>query len=105
MRCYLKRLPVKIDFAILFGSTIYGERLRDSDIDLIVVSKDFEGMPFEERILILQKHWKHSVMLEAFGFTPTEFEKLKDKSIVVQEAVEKGKRILVRRNGKVAKAV
>ena len=93
-RC-LRRLPVKVEFAILFGSTIYGERLRDSDIDLIIVSKDFEGMPFEKRMLILQKHWKHDVMLEAFGFTPKEFEKLKNKSIVVQEAFVKGKKIIV----------
>ncbi|MEM3536586.1 MAG: nucleotidyltransferase domain-containing protein [Candidatus Bathyarchaeia archaeon] len=90
-------LPVKIDFAILFGSTVYGKRLRDSDIDLIVVSKDFDGMPFEKRMLILQKHWKHNVMLEAFGFTSTEFEKLKNKSIVVQEAAEKGKKIMIRK--------
>ncbi|MEM2995312.1 MAG: nucleotidyltransferase domain-containing protein [Candidatus Bathyarchaeia archaeon] len=89
---YLKSLPFEIDFAILFGSTVYGERLRDSDIDLIVVSDEFENMPFEKRILILQKFWKHNVMLEAFGFTPKEFESLKDKSIVLQEAVEKGKK-------------
>ncbi len=101
---YLKSLPIKIDFAILFGSTVYGERLRDSDIDLIIVSKDFEGVPFEKRMLILQKHWKHDVMLEAFGFTPKEFEKLKDKSIVIQEAIEKGKKILVRKNKAVTMA-
>lgn len=101
---YLKSLSIKIDFAILFGSTVYGERLRDSDIDLIIVSKDFEGVPFEKRMLILQKHWKHDVMLEAFGFTPKEFEKLKDKSIVIQEAIEKGKKILVRKNKAVTMA-
>ncbi len=94
---YLKSLPVRIDFAILFGSTVYGERLRDSDIDLIVVSDDFEGMPFEKRMLILQKYWRHNVPLEAFGFTCREFEVLKYKSIVIQEAMEKGKRILVKK--------
>lgn len=97
VRRYLKKLPITIYFAILFGSTVYGERLKDSDIDLIVVSKEFEGMSFEKRMLILQKHWKHRVMLEAFGFTPKEFEKLKNKSIVIQEAIEKGKKILFRR--------
>jgi predicted nucleotidyltransferase len=95
---YLKSLPIKVDLAILFGSTVYGERLRDSDIDLIVVSEDFKEVPFEKRILTLQKHWKHRVMLEAFGFTPEEFESLKDKSIVIQEAVEKGKKILIHKS-------
>ncbi|MEM2971099.1 MAG: nucleotidyltransferase domain-containing protein [Candidatus Bathyarchaeia archaeon] len=98
---YLKNLPFKVDFAILFGSTVYGERLRDSDIDLIVVSDNFENMPFEKRILILQKFWKHDVMLEAFGFTPKEFASLKDKSIIVQEAVEKGKRIFIRKSKRI----
>lgn len=93
---YLKSLPITVDFAILFGSTVYGERLRNSDIDLIVVSEDFKGMPFEKRVLTLQKHWKHDVALEAFGFTSEEFENLKDKSIIIQEAVEKGK-ILIRK--------
>ncbi len=93
---YLKSLPIKIDFAVLFGSTVYGDRLRDSDIDLIVVSEDFKGMPFEKRVLILQKYWRHSVMIEAFGFTKDELERL-NKSIVVQEALERGKKILVKR--------
>jgi DNA-binding HxlR family transcriptional regulator len=57
-----------------------------------------KACPSRKRMLILQKHWKHDVMLEAFGFTPKEFEKLKNKSIVVQEAFEKGKKILVRKN-------
>ncbi|MEM3609254.1 MAG: nucleotidyltransferase domain-containing protein [Candidatus Bathyarchaeia archaeon] len=94
---YLKSLPITVDFAILFGSTVYGERLKDSDIDLIIVSEDFDKMPFEKRMLILQKHWKHDIMLEAFGFTPEEFESLKDRSIIIQEAIEKGKRIAPRK--------
>jgi predicted nucleotidyltransferase len=97
VRHYLKSLPIKVDFAILFGSTIYGERLRNSDVDLIVVSEDFEGMPFEKRMLTLQNHWKHNVMLEAFGFTHKEFESLKNKSVVIQEAIEKGKVISIRK--------
>lgn len=96
IRRYLKNLPIKVNFAIIFGSTVYGERLKDSDIDLIVVSEDFKQMPFEERVMLLQKNWKHNVMLEAFGFTLEELERLKNKSIVIQEALEKGKVILVR---------
>ncbi|MCX8181755.1 MAG: nucleotidyltransferase domain-containing protein [Candidatus Methanomethyliaceae archaeon] len=92
---YLKSLPIKVNFAILFGSTVCGDRLKESDIDLIVISEDFRNMPFEERMMILQKYWKHDVMIEAFGFTKEELEKLKDKSVVVQEALEKGRIVLV----------
>jgi hypothetical protein len=38
----------------------------------------------------LQKNWKSKTELEAFGFTPEEFAKLKDKSMILQEAVEHG---------------
>lgn len=93
VRRYLKSLPVKVESAILFGSTAYGERLRDSDIDLIIVSEDFEGVPFERRMLLLHKFWRHRVPLEVFGFTPKELESLKHRSIIVQEALEKGERI------------
>lgn len=97
---YLRSLPVKVKYAILFGSTAYGERLRDSDVDLIVVSEDFKGMPFEKRLMLLQKSWKHKVPLEVFAFTSDEIEILRHKSIVVQEALEKGEKIVLRAKAK-----
>ena len=90
---YLKNLPIDVDGAILFGSSARNDRLTDSDVDLIVISHDFKQMSMSQRFLILQKNWKEKVELEAFGFTTEEFEKLKDKSIVLQEAVEYGIRI------------
>ena len=90
---YLKNLPIEVDEAILFGSSARNDRLIDSDVDLIVISHDFKQMSVFQRFLILQKNWKEKVELEAFGFTLEEFEKLKDKSIVLQEAAEYGIRI------------
>jgi predicted nucleotidyltransferase len=87
---YLKNLPINVDEAILFGSSTRSDRLIESDIDLIVVSSDFKNMDFSQRFLILQKNWKSKTELEAFGFTPEEFAKLKDKSMILQEAVEHG---------------
>lgn len=98
---FLRSLPIEVKYAILFGSTVYGERLEDSDIDLIIVSEDFRGVPFERRIMLLQKLWKHKVPLEAFAFTPDEIEILKNKSIVIQEALEKGEMILLRAKARV----
>jgi len=95
---YLHSLPVKVKFGILFGSSAYGERLRESDIDVIVISDDFKDMPFEDRMLILQKNWNYNADLEAFAFTTDEFNKLKNKSIVVTEADEKGTKIHITQN-------
>jgi len=90
---YLRNLPIRVGEAILFGSSVRGDRLADSDVDLIVVSDDFKGMSFPERFLILQKNWKSELTLEAFGFTKDEFRKVKNKSIVLQEATEYGIRL------------
>jgi predicted nucleotidyltransferase len=87
---YIKSLPIKVDRAILFGSTARGDRLKDSDIDLIVISQDFEHMSLPQRFLILQKNWKYQMDLEAFGFTQEEFDRLKNKSVILQEATEYG---------------
>jgi predicted nucleotidyltransferase len=97
IRRYLAKLPIKVEQAILFGSTATGERLADSDIDLIVISDDFQDMLLPQRFLILQKSWTEKIELEAFGFTQQEFDRLKHKSIVVSEADEKGIRLITPR--------
>jgi len=89
VRKYIKSLPLKVDRTILFGSTAKGDRLEDSDVDLIIISQDFQKMTLPQRFLVLQKNWKPHLDLEAFGFTQ-EFDQLKDKSIVLQEATENG---------------
>jgi predicted nucleotidyltransferase len=93
---YLAKLPIKVEQAILFGSTADGTRLAQSDVDLIVVSEDFKGLPLPQRYLILQKNWTEKVDLEAFGFTQQEYNSLKTKSIVVGEADEKGIRLITK---------
>jgi predicted nucleotidyltransferase len=93
---YLAKLPIKVEQAILFGATADGTRLADSDVDLIVISEDFKGLPLPQRYLILQKNWTENVELEAFGFTKQEYDNLKTKSIVVGEADEKGIRLITK---------
>ena len=95
---YLERLPIEVDEAILFGSTAKDTRLAESDVDLIVISEGFKEMALPQRFLILQKNWVSATDLEAFGFTRQEFDSLKDKSIVVQEAVEYGIKLKTKRS-------
>lgn len=73
---YLKRLKKKlpIEEVILFGSFAKGRARRDSDIDLIILSKKFAHLSDDERLRIL---YRTSVgfpyNLHAYGFTPEEF--------------------------------
>ncbi len=77
--------PEKI---ILFGSRARGDHLKDSDIDLLVVSKKFEGMPWRERIISVFGDWREKQMLEPICFTPEEFEERKKQIGIVAQAVK-----------------
>ncbi len=79
--------PEKI---LLFGSRARGDHLKDSDIDLLVVSKKFEGMPWRERIISVFGDWKEKQMLEPICFTPEEFEERKRQIGIVAQAVKEG---------------
>ena len=84
---------IKVQKAILFGSWARGDNLQDSDIDLIVISPDFQGMSFEERLTVLERLWdfeKYGYSIEAFGYTDDEFKKLRKYSLTIQDALQEG---------------
>ncbi len=69
------RKVVEVEEAYLFGSYARGDWLKLSDIDLIVVSKDFRDMRFTERLdLVNEIAWKLRISppLEVIPLTPEE---------------------------------
>ena len=88
----LKALKNKFDVeeAIVFGSRVGEDYLETSDIDLILVSKDFEDIPFVERMSKICEFWNGKISLEALCYTPKEFEKKKKQIGIVREAVKTG---------------
>jgi len=91
-KSYVKRLSksIRVQNAILTGSWATGSYLEDSDVDLIVVSDDFAGMPLPDRLVYLQKSWNSKLPLEAFGYTTSEFRNLKRNSTYVRDAAKHG---------------
>jgi len=90
---FIKRLKKKFRIykVILFGSRAYGEPLKNSDYDLIIVSDDFKNIRFIDRTKIVSKLWKHwETPLEALCYTIEEFEEKKKGINIVSEAVKKG---------------
>ena len=79
-----------IDRIIFFGSRARGTHTRNSDYDFILVSKDFRGMRFTERISKIYPYWKFNESIEPLCYTPEEFNKLKKQITIVKEAVENG---------------
>jgi len=63
-------------------------------VDLIIISKDFEGVPFYERMDKLILLWESPLDLEALCYTPKEFEQKKKEIGIVAEAVKEGIEII-----------
>lgn len=80
----------KIERVIFFGSRTRNDYLKNSDYDLMVVSKDFEGIFFTDRISKMLKYWKSPTHLEVLCYTPEEFETKKNQISIVRKAVETG---------------
>ena len=78
---------------VFFGSRARGDSLKESDYDIIVVSKKFEGIPFTERIKnVLKLLWEHGITedVDVICYTPEEFEKKKKQLGIVSIAIKEG---------------
>lgn len=92
VRNFIKKLRkvLNIDLAILFGSRARGDYLEDSDYDVLIVSRDFKGK-IVERLSGLYDYWDYFPLdIEVLCYTPEEFEKMKGRIGIVQEALKEG---------------
>ena len=65
--------------------------LEDSDVDLIIISDDFEGMKFVERLDLVERVQREegiSLHIEALSCTEKEFEEKVKGSAVLMDATE-----------------
>ena len=82
-----KYSPEKV---LLFGSRARGDHLIDSDVDMIIVSKKFEGVNWLKRIRDVSADWDGLVLLEPICYTPEEFEEKRKRIGIVNEALKEG---------------
>lgn len=87
------RKDYKIERMILFGSRARGDELLTSDVDLIVVSKDFKNIPFRKRPDKFLDAWLLPVDLEVLCYAPEELKRKQKEIGLVQEALKQGKKI------------
>lgn len=66
----------------LFGSYARGDWLHDSDIDLIIVSKAFEGLDISKRYSLVRRMLPATVSVELLLYTPDEFRNVKHSVII-----------------------
>jgi len=81
---------IPVEKMLLFGSQAKGGARRDSDVDLIIISKKFKGERFRYRPLGFRKYWTIDHPVDFLCYTPEEFNRLKKQTALVQEAWEHG---------------
>ncbi len=79
-----------VEKAILFGSFARGEAREDSDIDLILVSKEFEGKSALKRPVPFYIEWDLGYPVDFLCYTPKEFNNLRKQVSIVSQALKEG---------------
>lgn len=92
LKRFKENLKKRIDISrvIFFGSRASGKPHKDSDIDLLIVSKDFRDKKFRYRAIGFYDYWDLDYPVDFLCYTPEEFNKLKNQITIVREAVENG---------------
>ena len=80
---------VDLELALLFGSRVRDDWLVDSDWDVILVSREFEGVKYMERAKRVSHLWKAGG-LDLLCYTPEEFEEKKGRIGTVATAAAEG---------------
>jgi predicted nucleotidyltransferase len=89
---FMRRLSkdFRIVAIIWFGSRAEGIYKKWSDIDLIIVSDDFENMNFFERVSKMYDYWELDLPVDFLCYTKKEFDILKRRISIAKMALEKG---------------
>lgn len=77
---------ISVERVILYGSFARGTAHDGSDIDLVVISKDFEKFsPLDLLTFLSRVAWKCDDPLEVLGYTPDDVKGREGKSILWDE--------------------
>lgn len=93
LRKIAKDTDIGLDQIILFGSRAREDYTEQSDIDLLLISKDFEEMdtPSRSKQFYLQWDYENMPEPEFICLTPEEFkEKKQNRGFIAYQAAEEG---------------
>ena len=81
--CNLESLGISIQKVIVFGSYANGTFTKDSDIDIAVISNEFEKMRLWDKAKYLGRAARGiPYPIEAIGVSPSEFEKSRQGTLI-----------------------
>lgn len=91
----LESMGISVQQVILFGSQAKGSFKRDSDIDIAVISKDFENMGLWDRAKYLGKAArKIPYSIEVLGFSPSQLKKV-EQGTILDEITRSGVEVII----------
>ena len=93
---FVKKISVKysLEQMYLFGSRARGRAKKWSDVDLLLVSKAFQGKKSLKRAPPLNMAWDLEYPVDFICLTPKEFEAKKKEFGIVQEVLKHGIRLI-----------
>lgn len=74
----------------LFGSQATGRGGPESDLDILVVSRAFEGKSTLQRAMMVDPAWDLPLPVDFLCYTPEEFERLRRQTSIVSAALREG---------------
>lgn len=92
---YLPRLQRRYrpNLVLVFGPRVGGEALAESDLDLLVVSERFRGVPFVERASTLLADLDLVLPADVLCYSPEEFARKRHELGIVSLALKEGVRL------------
>ncbi|MBI4450460.1 nucleotidyltransferase domain-containing protein [Candidatus Woesearchaeota archaeon] len=80
----------KIDKLILFGSRASGKATMGSDVDLLIVSKEFRGKDAFDRPYHFYLDWDLDYSVDFLCYTPSEYKRLSRQITIAREVARTG---------------
>jgi hypothetical protein len=77
---------VRVDEIKLFGSVARGDYTAWSDLDLVVLSRNWEGIEYSERLSLLYKLWDKPMDANFIPLTPSELAERLKVSVTLRHA-------------------
>ena len=90
---------INIDGVLLFGSFAWGKPTKHSDVDLAIISSDFQKKEFSNRLQWLSRmrdETTYKIAMDIIGYTPKEFAKIEKHSAIMSKAKRDGKWIYIK---------
>lgn len=72
----------------LFGSRARDDWMKNSDYDLVLISKHFDKIKFFDRPKKIYDLWQYEQDIEPIAYSPLEFENAKKYSTIIRDAMK-----------------